>query len=186
MPMQEPTPLLCLKCLRSNLQHKDFHPFLQLLEERPELSLARVNFYGSLAQCLFSVPAIALVLLPGLGAVPCDRLREYIAQGLACLAGTSEPLSLLETGVLRSSGMPLGGGGGSNNSQTTPTTTSTAPIRHLLGAADVQTAHPATSSTAPTHQRRGSANAEPTPAGAPAAAADRKQRPDTTCGGKNG
>ena len=52
------------------------------------------------------------------------------------------------------------------------------PIRQLLGAADTQTAHPATFSTAPTHQRLGSANAETTPAGAPAAAADRTQRPD--------
>ena len=35
-------------------------------------------------------------------------------------------------------------------------------------------------------QPRGSANAETTPAGAPAAAADRTQRPDATCEGKNG
>ena len=56
----------------------------------------------------------------------------------------------------------------------------------LLGAADTQTAHPATSSTAPTRQLLGSANAETTPAGAPAAAADRTQRPDATCEGKNG
>ena len=49
-----------------------------------------------------------------------------------------------------------------------------------------QTAHPATFSTAPAHQRLGSANAETTPAGAPAAAADRTQRPDATCEGKNG
>ena len=49
------------------------------------------------------------------------------------------------------------------------------PIRQLLGAADVQTAHPATFSTAPAHQLLGSANAETTPAGAPAAAADRTQ-----------
>jgi len=60
------------------------------------------------------------------------------------------------------------------------------PIRQLLGAADAQTAHPATSSTAPAHQLLGSANAETTPAGAPAAAADRTQRPDATCEGKNG
>ena len=60
------------------------------------------------------------------------------------------------------------------------------PIRQLLGAADAQTAHPATSSTAPTHQLLGSANAETTPAGAPAAAADRTQRPDATCEGTNG
>ena len=60
------------------------------------------------------------------------------------------------------------------------------PIRQLLGAADAQTAHPATSSTAPTHQSLGSANAETTPARAPAAAADRTQRPDATCEGKNG
>ena len=60
------------------------------------------------------------------------------------------------------------------------------PIRQLLGAADVQTAHPATFSTAPTHQRLGSANAETTPAGAPAAAAVRTQRPDATCEGTSG
>ena len=60
------------------------------------------------------------------------------------------------------------------------------PIRQLLGAADTQTAHPAASSTAPAHQLLGSANAETTPAGAPAAAADRTQRPDATCEGKSG
>ena len=60
------------------------------------------------------------------------------------------------------------------------------PVRHLLGAADTQTAHPATFSAAPAHQRLGSANAEPTPARAPAAAADRTQRPDATCEGKSG
>ena len=53
----------------------------------------------------------------------------------------------------------------------------------LLGAADAQMAQTATSSTTPTHQRRGSANAETTPARAPAAAADRTQRPDATCEG---
>ena len=74
----------------------------------------------------------------------------------------------------------------SKNSQTTPATTSTSSIRQLLGAADAQTAHPATFSTAPAHQLLGSANAETTPAGAPAAAADRTQRPDATCEGKNG
>ena len=72
------------------------------------------------------------------------------------------------------------------NSQTTPPTTSTSSICQLLGAADAQTAHPATFSTASTHQRLGSANAETTPAGAPAAAADRTQRPDASCEGKNG
>ena len=75
---------------------------------------------------------------------------------------------------------------GSKNSQTTLATTSTTSIRQLLGATDAQTAHHATSSTAPTHQRRGSANTQMTPAGAPAAAADRTQRPDATCEGKNG
>ena len=44
----------------------------------------------------------------------------------------------------------------------------------------------ATFSTAPAHQLLGSANAETTPAGAPAAAADRTQRPDATCEGTNG
>ena len=47
-------------------------------------------------------------------------------------------------------------------------------------------ARPATSSTAPAHQLLGSGNAETTPARAPAAAADRKLRPDATCEGKNG
>ena len=74
----------------------------------------------------------------------------------------------------------------SKNSQTTPATTSTSSIRQLLGAADTQTAHHATFSTAPAHQLLGSANAETTPARAPAAAANRKQRPDATCEGKNG
>ena len=74
----------------------------------------------------------------------------------------------------------------SKNSQTTPATTSTSSIRQLLGAADTQTAHHATFSTAPAHQPLGSANAETTPARAPAAAADRTQRPDATCEGKNG
>ena len=41
-------------------------------------------------------------------------------------------------------------------------------------------------SAQPQHKLLGSANAETTPAGGPAAAADRKQRPDTTCEGKNG
>ena len=74
----------------------------------------------------------------------------------------------------------------SKNSQTTPATTSTSSIRQLLGAADAQTAHHATFSTAPTHQPLGSVNAETTPARAPAAAADRTQRPDATCEGQNG
>ena len=60
------------------------------------------------------------------------------------------------------------------------------PIRQLLGAADVQMAHDATSSTAPAHRPLGSANAETTPARALAAAADRTQRPNATCEGKNG
>ena len=54
------------------------------------------------------------------------------------------------------------------------------------GGADAHTAHHATFSTAPAHQLLGSANAETTPAGAPAAAADRTQRPDATCEGKTG
>ena len=66
------------------------------------------------------------------------------------------------------------------------TTTNTTSICQLLGVADAQTTHHAKSNTAPAHQPLGSANAETTPAGAPAAAADRKQRPDATCGGKNG
>ena len=65
--------------------------------------------------------------------------------------------------------------GDRKNNQTTPATTSTTPIRQLLGAANAQTAQHATSSTAPAHQPLGSANTETTPAGAPAAAADRKQ-----------
>ena len=73
----------------------------------------------------------------------------------------------------------------SKNSQTTPATNSTSSIRQLLGAADAQTAHHATFSTAPTHQRLGFANLEMAPARALAAAADRTQQPDATCGGKN-
>ena len=56
----------------------------------------------------------------------------------------------------------------------------------LKGGGGVPSRHPATSSTVPAHQPLGSANAETTPAGAPAAAAVRKQRPDATCKGKNG
>ena len=72
------------------------------------------------------------------------------------------------------------------NSQTTPATTSTSSIRQLLGPADAQTAHHTTSSTAPAHQRLGPANAETTPARAPAAAADRKQRPVQHAKGRTG
>ena len=73
-------------------------------------------------------------------------------------------------GRLSGTGLPFCGGGGVE----------------CLGATDAQTVHPATFSTAPTHQPLGSANAETTPARAPAAAADRTQRPDATCEGKNG
>ena len=75
---------------------------------------------------------------------------------------------------------------GQQKQSNNPSTTSTSSIRQLLGAADAQTAHHSTFSTAPAHQPLGSANAETTPARAPAAAADRKQRPDATCEGKNG
>ena len=74
---------------------------------------------------------------------------------------------------------------GQQNRQMTPATTSTTSIRHLLGTANAQTA-PATTSIALAHQPLGSANAETTPAGAPVAAADRVQRPDAACEGKNG
>ena len=84
----------------------------------------------------------------------------------------------------------LGGGGqrhiDSKHSQRARQQPAQPPIRQLLGAADTQTAHPATSSTAPAHQLLGSANGETTPAGAPAAAADRTQRPDATCEGTSG
>ena len=84
-------------------------------------------------------------------------------------------------------GMQGGGGGGAARTVKRPRQQpAQPPIRQLLGAADAQTAHPATSSTAPVHQRLGSATAETTPAGAPAAATDRTQRPDATCEGKNG
>ena len=72
---------------------------------------------------------------------------------------------------------------GSKTRQTSPAITSTTAV--LLGTANEQTA-PATTSTAPAHQPLGSVNAETTPAGAPAAAADKMQRPDTTYEGKNG
>ena len=81
---------------------------------------------------------------------------------------------------------PANCGEGGGNNQHNLATTSTSSIRQLWGAADAQTAHPATFSTAPAHQLLGSANAETTPARAPAAAADRTQRPDATCEGKNG
>ena len=84
-------------------------------------------------------------------------------------------------------GRPADGGVGTAKTVKRPPQQPTQPpIRQLLGAADVQTAHPATSSTAPAHHRQGSANAETTRAGAPAAAADRTQRPDATCEGNNG
>ena len=73
----------------------------------------------------------------------------------------------------------------SKTSQTTPTTISTSSIRQLLGTATAPMA-PAATSIAPAHQPLGSANAETTPARAPAAAADRTQRPNATCEGKNG
>ena len=109
-------------------------------------------------------------------------------------------------GASNNSGPPAGGGGGSaqkhseagygrpvdrgvwaaNTVKRPRQQPAQPPIRQLLGAADAQTAHPATFRTAPTHQLLGSANAETTPARAPAAAADRTQRPDATCEGKNG
>ena len=49
-------------------------------------------------------------------------------------------------------------------------------ICHMPGEGGTDTA-----STAPAHQPPGPTNMETTPAGAPAAAADRKQRPDATC-----
>ena len=67
---------------------------------------------------------------------------------------------------------PLGGGG-----SIPQCVNSRAPLtrkRHI----------PPPSSTAPAHQLLGSANAEMTPARAPAAAADGKQRPDATCAPK--
>ena len=67
-----------------------------------------------------------------------------------------------------------------------PQQTAEPPLRQLLGTASAQTAHLATSSTALAHRPLGSATAETTPAGAPAAAANRTQRPDATCEGKNG
>ena len=75
---------------------------------------------------------------------------------------------------------------GQQKQSNNPATTSTSSTRQSLGATDAQTAHHATSSTAPTHQPLGSANAETTPARTPVVAADRKQRPDATCEGKNG
>ena len=120
-------------------------------------------------------PAASPALLLPVPAVECGGLggrgRGSVARGRGGGAGASAIL--------------LWPGGGGGNSQTTPATTSTSSICQLLGAADTQTAHPATFSTAPAHQLLGSANAETTPAGAPAVAADRTQRPDATCEGKN-
>ena len=112
--------------------------------------------------------------------------------GIATLAGAAGwiGLSTAVGGGGRSDagcGRPEDGGVGTAKAVTRPPQQPAhPPIRQLPGAADVQTAHPATSSTAPAHQRLGSANAETTPAGAPAAAADRTQRPDATCEGKTG
>ena len=98
-------------------------------------------------------------------------------------------LGLMHTGTRRSRLWTAGGRRrcvGSKNRQTTPAATHTPAVRQLLGPANAQTAHPAATTTAPTHHPLGSANAATTPAGAPAAAADRKQRPNATCGGQNG
>ena len=97
---------------------------------------------------------------------------------IKALLATEHPADVgqVHVALLLHQGTPGGGG----------CTTSTSSIRQLLGAADRQTAHHATFSTAPTHQPLGSATAETTPARAPAAAADRTQRPDATCEGKNG
>ena len=75
---------------------------------------------------------------------------------------------------------------GQQKQSKTPTTSSTAPVHQLLGAADAQTAHHTTSSTAPAHQLLGSANAETTPAGAPAAAADKSSDPTQHAKGRTG
>ena len=53
------------------------------------------------------------------------------------------------------------------------------------GTANAETA-PAATNTAPADQPLGTANAETTPAGALAAAAEKTQRPDAACEGKNG
>ena len=58
-------------------------------------------------------------------------------------------------------GRPEDGGGGAAKTVKRPLQQpAQPPIRQLLGAADVQTAHPATSSTAPAHRPLGCANAE--------------------------
>ena len=72
------------------------------------------------------------------------------------------------------------------NSQTTPATTSTTPNTPIIGRrghANGTSRHIQHSPGTPTTGLR---NAETTPARAPAAAADRMQRPDATCGGKTG
>ena len=72
-----------------------------------------------------------------------------------------------------------GGGGGHNNQHNPQYANHRAPLtrkRHTMP-------HPAQ----PQHTKPlGSANAKTTPAGAPAAAADGKQRPDATCEVENG
>ena len=123
--------------------------------------------------------------------VQSSDVSDALQEGLHCDICTRSQWQFCQGNAFHQSERRRQGGGrrrcvGSENSQTTPTTTNTASICQLLGAADAQTAHPATSSAAPAHQLLGSANAEMTPAGAPAAAADRKKRPDATCEGKNG
>ena len=99
---------------------------------------------------------------------PLDRRLEEAAKAVGggyCRLQMPLRLALGVRGAVPGRRMgALGGGGG-------VPANCTSSIRQLLGAADVSTAH---------------ANAERTPAGAPAAAADRKQRPDATCEGKTG
>ena len=68
-----------------------------------------------------------------------------------------------------------GGAGAAKTFKRPPQQPAQPPVRRLLGAADVRTAHPSTSCTAPAHQRLGSANAETTPAGAPARRSMRRE-----------
>ena len=128
-------------------------------------TMAALCVYPALCMCVIYVYQFAVIVYP-------DHLRRSVHEAV-CAEGAGGG----------------GGGGGVWAAQTVkrpPQQPAHPPIRQSLGAADTQTAHLATSRTAPAHQLLGSVNAQTTPAGAPAAAADRTQRPDATCEGKNG
>ena len=105
---------------------------------------------------------------PDAGSTPCHPSFTEPSPPPLC------PWVLLQRLLGRSDGVPL------------PATNQALLCRKNERPRDVLEDGGGTFSTAPAHQPLGSAGAETTPAGAPAAAADRTQRPDATCEGKNG